>query len=170
MIAESKLSRLILVSPWTLLIFLVIPLLVILSITLHVRIPLVGSTAPLLVNNIGFALLVACRLLRYLAGMRKTIRYGSSYGRPHQSALLSLPVAELRSQLGKTGYKFEDSGHYAEQRDTGYIGTTLMYFGLCILLSVGIWDNLRQFSGVLRDGMGPSTYLSKADSFLRVSK
>ena len=74
--SEAKLSRMILVSPWFLFIFLVIPILVILSIKYHLRIPLVGPRL-LLVNNICFTFLASCRLLRYLSGMGKEIRYGA---------------------------------------------------------------------------------------------
>jgi len=168
--AESTLSRLILVSPWSLLIFLVIPLLVILSVTLNMRLPLVGSTTPLLVNNVCFAFFVACRLLRYLAGMRKSVRYGSACCRPRRSIALPAPVAEVRAQLGKAGYSFEADGRYCEHRDIGYLGTTFMYGGLFILLSVGCWDNLRQFSGVLLDGIGPATSLNRVGSYLRINK
>jgi hypothetical protein len=168
--AESKLSRLVLVSPWTLLIFLVIPLLVILSVTLHFRIPLVGSTTPLLVNNVCFAFFVAARLLRYLAGMRKSVRYGAACCRPRQSVTLSSSLAEMRTLLGKAGFSFDAGCRYCERRDMGYLGTTVMYGGLFLLLSVGSWDNLRQFSGVLLDGMGPATSLNKIESYRRINK
>ena len=158
----SKFSRLLLVSPWPLLIFTIIPLLVILSITLHLRLPFAGSTAPLLVNNICFAILIACRLLRYLAGMRKPVRYDAAWHRPLQSVTLSAPIGDVLTQLKKYGYSC--AGRYCERRDVGYLGTTIMYAGLLILLSVGSWDNLRQFSGVLLDGMGPATSLNKVSS------
>src|SRR5450631_4535404 len=169
MIDQSKLYRLVLVSPWSLLIFLVIPLLVILSVTLHLRLPLLESTTPLLVNNICFAFIVACRLLRYLAGMRKSVRYEAAYCRPRQSVRLPSPIAEVRALLGKAGYTCNANGRYCERRDIGYLGTTVMYGGLLILLSVGSWDNLRQFSGVLLDGMGPTTSLNRVESYLRIN-
>jgi hypothetical protein len=168
--AESKLSRLVLVSPWSLLIFLVVPLLVILSVTLHVRVPLVGSATPLLVNNVCFAIFVACRLISYLAGIRRSVRYGAARCRPRRSVTLPSQVVEVRALLGKAEYCFDADGRYCERRDIGYIGTTMMYGGLFILLSVGSWDNLRQFSGVLLDGMGPATSLNKVESYLRINK
>jgi len=167
---EFKFSRLVLVSPWSLLVFLIIPMLVILSVTLHFRLPLVESTTPLLVNNVCFAFIVACRLLRYLAGMGKSVRYGAACCRPRQSVTLPSPVAEVRALLGKAGYSFAGDGSYGEQRDFGYLGTTVMYGGLFILLSVGSLDNLRQFSGVLLDGIGPATSLNKVESYLRINK
>lgn len=168
--AESKFSRMVLVSPWSLLIFLVIPILVVLSFTLHYHLPLVGSTTPLLVNNVCFALLVACRLLWYLAGMRKSVRYGATCCRPRRSVALPSPIVDVRALLGKAGYSFDVNGGYGERQDMGYLGTTIMYGGLFILLSVGSWDNLRQFSGVLLDGMGPATSLNKVGSYLRINK
>lgn len=166
--SESKLSRLVFVSPWTLLLFLVIPLLVILSIKL--RLPMVGSTTPLLVNNICFAFFAAGRLLYYLARFKKSVRYGTASGKPRQSMFLTSPVDAVRTTLEKAGYSFDADGNYCEKRDSGYLGTTLMYAGLLILLSIGSWDNLRQFSGVLLDGMGPSTSLNKVESYRRISK
>jgi hypothetical protein len=167
---ESKLSSLVLVSPWSLLVFLVIPLLVILSVTLHIQIPLVKSTTPLLVNNVCFALIAACRLLRYLAGMKRTIRYGAACCRPRQGVTLTLPVTDVRRVLSSADYSFVADGGYGEKRDPGYFGTVVMYGGLFILLSVGSWDNLRQFSGVLLDGMGPATKLNKVESYRFINK
>ena len=162
---DSKLSRVVLVSPWFLLIFLVIPVLVILSIALHVQLPLAGPDS-LLVNNICFAFLTAFRLLRYLVMMGKQIRYGAEFRRPLKGAVtLSRPVAEVRRDLGNTGYIFSPGGAYGEKRDLGYLGTTILYGGLLLLLSVGSWDNLRKFSAVLYDGMGPSTDLSRLESY-----
>ena len=168
--AESKVTRLVLVSPWTLLVFLVLPLLVILSFTLHFRLPLLTSATPLLVNNVCFAFFVACRLLRYLVRMRNSIRYGAACCKPRQSVTLAAPVAKVRADLAKAGYSFDTDGSYCERRDLGYLGTTIMYGGLFILLAVGSWDNLRQFSGMLRDGMGPATRLNKTESYLRINK
>ena len=110
--AESKLFRLVLISPWSLLVFLVIPLLVILSVTLHFRLPLVGSTTPLLINNFCFAFFVACRLFYYLAGLRRPVRYGSACCRPQQNMTLQLPVAEVRALLEKEGYSFDANSLY----------------------------------------------------------
>ncbi|GAM08043.1 resB-like family protein [Geobacter sp. OR-1] len=167
---ESKLYRLVLVSPWPLLIFLVIPLLVILSVALHFRIPLIASTTPLLVNNVCFAIFIACRLLRYLAVMRKPLRYGAACCRPRQSITLPLPVAEVRASLRSSGYLFGSVGNYGEKQDLGYLGTTVLYCGLLILLSVGSLDNLRKFSGVLLDGMGPTTDLNNILSYRSIAK
>ena len=79
--AEPKLPRLILSSPWFLLIFLVIPAAVISTVLLHLTLPLAGAKL-LLVNNICFAILVACRLVRYLLRLQRSIRYGAAAGRP----------------------------------------------------------------------------------------
>lgn len=162
--AEPKLSRLVLVTPWPLLIFLVIPILVILSITLNINLPLAGPK-PLLVNNIFFAFLVACRLLRYLYQLGKGIRYEAADGKPKQSLTLASPPADIRARLSGSGFIFAADGGYGEKKDSGYLGTTVMYAGLLILLATGNWDSLHQFSGVLLDGMGPATDLNKAKSY-----
>jgi len=128
------------------------------------------STTPLFVNNICFAVVTACRLLRYLAGMKKNIRYGAAHGKPRQGVIHSTPVAQLRVVLSDVGYVFTADGGYGEKRDRGYIGTAVMYGGLLILLVVGIWDNSGYFSGILLDGMGPETNLNKAESYRSISK
>jgi len=162
--ADSKISRLILVSPWFLLIFLAIPILVILTIKFNLAIPLVGPRL-LLFNNICFAFLAACRLLRYLSAMGKDIRYGIGYCRPRQVSSIELSADEARGVLSRAGYVFAADGRYGEKRDIGYLGTTVLYAGLVILLAVGCWGNLRQFAGVLLDGVGPATKLNKVETF-----
>ncbi|HZV82921.1 MAG TPA: hypothetical protein VFF53_12215 [Geobacteraceae bacterium] len=72
--------------------------------------------------------------------------------------------------LARSGYSFDTEGSYGEKRDLGYLGTTVLYGGLFILLSVGSWDNLRQFSGVLLDGIGTATDLNKIKSYRSITK
>jgi hypothetical protein len=112
--ADSKLSRLILVSPSSLLIFLIIPLLVILSVKFHIGLPLAGFTKLLLVNNICFAFLIACRLLRYLFGMGKAIRYDAGHRLPASAVPLPLSLADARKILSSAGYAFTGVGTYGE--------------------------------------------------------
>jgi hypothetical protein len=167
--AESKLPRLVLVSPWFLLVFLVVPVCVILAFTLQIRVPSAAAKL-LLLNNALFGLLVACRFVRYLSGLRRAVRYGSDSGRPQPEHSCPLPVAETRSLLAQAGFVFDASGNYCEKRDPGYLGTTLLYGGLLMLLAVGTVDTLRQFSGTLLDGIGPSTKLSKLENYRALSK
>ncbi len=166
---ESKYYRLLLVSPWTLLVFLILPVLVILSVSLNIRIPLLGSTTPLLVNNICFACVAVLRLIRYLLVLNKTIRYGSTVGRPVEKTVSPFSLLNTRSKLVDAGFAFTPDGAYGESRDTGIIGTAIMYGGLVILLSVGSWDNLRQFSGILLDGIGPATNLNTIESYRSIN-
>lgn len=162
--ADSKLARLILVSPWFLLIFVVIPLLVILNVTLHIRLPLVG-TKPLLLNNMAFTLLIGIRFLRYLFLLRRPIRYGAQQRRPRTEQSVALALPEARATLEQGGFRFAAEGGYAEKRDLGFLGTTLLYGGLFLLLATGTWDNLCQFSGTILDGVGQATKLSSIESY-----
>jgi hypothetical protein len=102
--------------------------------------------------------------------MRRPFRYGASCCRPSQGVALPTTVAEVLELLGKSGYSCDSDIRYCEQRDIGYLGTTVMYGGLFILLAVGSCDNLQQFSGVLLDGIGPTTNLNKTESYLRINK
>jgi hypothetical protein len=139
-------------------------------VSLHIRLPFIGSTTPIIVNNIFFALCVASRLLRYIAGMRSPLRYGATYGKPRRSVIYPIPVADARAQLVTAGFLFEAHEGYAEKHDRGYYGTTIMYGGLLILLSVGSWDNLQQFSGILLDGIGMTTNLNSVKTYRNISK
>jgi hypothetical protein len=166
----SRFSRLLFVSPWLLPVFLVIPLLVIVSVALNVRIFFLGSTTPLLVNNICFALVAGGRLLRYLTQYPKNIRYAATYRQPRNSNAIPLPKAAASSLLTRSGYRFDAAGGYGEKRDSGYLGTTIFYAGLFVLLSVGSWDNLQQFSGLLLDGMGTATDLNRLTRYRSITK
>ncbi len=168
--ADTKLLRLIVISPWTLLIFLAIPVLVILSVKFHIQLPVTNPTNLLLINNVTFAFLVAFRAIWYLTRTGKAIRYSIGSGRPRNAVNLPSPRAEAQRTLGSAGYAFIPDGSYGEKKDFGYFGTAIFYVGLLILLSVGILDNVRQFSAVLLDGMGSATKLARIGSYARVNK
>lgn len=169
MSAESKYYRLLFVSPWTLLVFFIIPILVILSVSLNIQVPFLGSTTPLLINNICFACVAGIRFVRYLLVMSRSIRYGATCNRPERKSSLSSSVADTRMKLADGGFTFTPDGNYGESKDSGFIGTAIMYGGLVLLLSIGSWDNLRQFSGILLDGMGPTTNLNDTKSYRSIN-
>ena len=162
---DSKLYRLIFVSPWTLLVFLIIPLGVILSVSLHIRLPLATSKYPLLYNNACFTLLIALRFLYCLLGTKKALRYGAAYRVPRKTEEIPQSADTVRSSLTGAGYIFDDAGSYAEKRDGGYLGITILYGGLFIALFTGTLDNMRQFSGILLDSIGKATDLSQRESY-----
>ena len=165
---ESKISRMIFSSPWLLLLFLVVPILVVLSLTLHLAVLPIGPES-LLANNICFAFLAACRLAWYLAGIRKGIRYGAASRAPSNGFAVPFPASRARGVLSGGGFNFAAGGEYGEKRDLGYLGTAILYGGLLLLLATGCLDNLRQFAGTLLDGVGPATRLSKVESYRELS-
>jgi len=166
---DSKFLRIVFASPWPLFIFLVIPLFVVLSFSLHVQLPLTHSTYPFLYNNACLTLFIALRFLYYLLGIPKGIRYGSCTGAPRQSVSLPHPAGTVRSKLAGAGYVFNSTGCYGEKRDTGYLGTTLLYAGLLLFLFTGTWDNMYQYSGSLLDGIGASTDLNRPEAYRRLT-
>jgi hypothetical protein len=166
---DSKLLRFIFTSPWLLLLFLIIPLLVVLSVSFHIHLPFANSKYPLLFNNACFSLLIAFRFFYYLLGMTKAIRYGAGKGVPRQSLEIALPVATVRCSLAGYNYAFDTVGNYGEKREHGYTGTMIIYAGLCIVFITGTLDNMYQFSGTLQDGIGVATDLKKMEAYKRVS-
>lgn len=160
---DLKIFRMVMGSPWFLLVFLIIPLFAVLNVTLHLNLPLAGITS-LYLNNICLGLLIVLRFLCYLLGLKRRIRYGSS-GRPQDEVALALPLSQARDAFEKIGFHFDRSGNYGEKRDLGYLGTVLLYGGLLAAVSLGVWDNLHQFSGTLLDSMGPPTKLFEMKSY-----
>ena len=166
---DSKFLRLVFASPWPLLIFLVIPLLVILSISLHVQLPLINSETPLLYNNTCFTIVVSLRFFYYLLGLTRAIRYGGRMGVPRQSVDIARPAGTVRSSLADAGYVFNSGGDYGEKRDRGYLGTAILYAGLFVVLFTGTWDNMHQYSGTLLSGIGASKDLNRMEVYRRLT-
>lgn len=167
--SDSKLFRLLIHSPWFLLLFCIIPVLVIISFSAHIYIPLAGYK-PLLVNNACFALVVAFRFLYALKRVSAPLRYPPNCGRPRRSEELDSTCEEARLALVGEGYYFDQLGGYAEKRDMGHIGTVLVYGGILLLLATGVLDSLRQFSGTLLDGVGLSTQLNNMERYQVLKK
>jgi hypothetical protein len=167
--AESKPLRHLLVSPWPLLVFLVIPASVILSVALHIRLPL-ASYRPLLLNNALFACVVAARLAYGLVRLRRPLRYPADMGRPGKGQVVSSSPDDCRARLAAGGFAFDEGGRYGEKRDAGYVGTLLLYAGILMVLATGVWDSLRQFSGTLLDGVGMPTKLNEVEIYRVLKK
>lgn len=160
----ATLKRWVLVSPWPLAIFLLIPLLAVLKVAWHLPLPLPGVKTPLLVNNISFAVVVALRLGYYLLRLPSGIRYGAA-GVPGYTLDAEGAPDKVRERLKAGGFRFSADGSYGERPDGGYWGTVLVYGGLLLTLATGAFDNLYQFSGTLLDGQGRATDLNKAESY-----
>jgi hypothetical protein len=146
----SGVKRLIFASPYFLLLFLVIPAYSVLRLKL--RLPVSGDL--LLGNNVLFCVCIALRLVWRILRMRGDIRYGVDY-RPSKRVLeLDRPAAQLQTALTGAGFHFIAGGHYGEKRDLGYLGTTLLYLGLLLLLMFGSYDYMREYSVMGRLGVG----------------
>jgi hypothetical protein len=146
----SGAMKLIFTSPYSLLLFIVIPIYTVLSLRLNLHV----SGTLLLVNNGCFLAFVAMRLVWYVLRMRRDIRYGADCRRPESVITLDRPLSELKKALAGAGYSFDASGHYGEKRDTGYLGTAVLYGGMLLLLLVGSYDYLKEYSIMVRIGVG----------------
>lgn len=162
---EARLVRLICVSPWFLTVFLIVPFLVILRVRFNLSLPLPGVKNLLLFNNISLGLLVAVRLVYYLAGLLRATRYGSAPAKAVHSLDIDNTPAQVRSTLSAGGFRLDKSGTYGEKTDLGYFGTIIVYAGLLLVLGTGTFDNLYQFSGTLFDGQGRATELSDLKAY-----
>ena len=167
--SDSKLFRLVFVSPWPLLIFLIIPILVVVNFSLHLQLPLTNSKYPFLYNNACLTLFIALRFLYYLQGIPRGIRYGACARTPRRSTPLPHPAGVVRSKLVGAGYVFNSAGCYGEKRDIGYLGTTILYAGILLFLFTGTWDNMHQYLGSVLDGIGVSTDLNRPEAYRRLT-
>ena len=160
-------KRIFFTSPYLLLIFLLIP--AVIFIGRYLGIPIIlGNRNQLnlmLINNACLLLVITIRFFRYLFRTRADIRYGADFSPPHNVLTLEQPEAQLQAKLTGAGYRFDASGRYGEKRDLGFLGTALLYGGLVILLLFGTWDNMRQFNGMVRSGVGMPIPLSTAGSY-----
>jgi hypothetical protein len=146
----SRTKRLLLTSPYVLPVFLIIPAYTVLGLKL--QLPVSGDL--LLANNGCFLVFIAIRFVWYALGLRKDIRYGADCRPPRNELALDRPVLQLKQGLAEGGYRFDTAGHYGEKRDIGYLGTTLLYGGLLLLLLFGSYDYLREYSIMVRIGVG----------------
>jgi hypothetical protein len=146
----SGATKLFFVSPYFLLVFLVIPAYFVLRIKL--RLPVSGDL--LLGNNVLFCVCIALRLVWRILRMRGDVRYGADYRPPKSVLELGRPAAQLQSDLTGVGFHFAADGHYGEKRDFGYLGTTILYVGLLLLLMFGSYDYMREYSVMGRLGVG----------------
>jgi hypothetical protein len=154
--SSSRVNYLLLASPSFLLVFLAVPAFIIISHLLHrpYKIDL------MLVNNGCFLVCVAVRLVSYLLRLNRPLRYGAHCRVPERGFELLRSADQVRSALQAHGYHFDSAGRYGERHDAGYIGTLLLYAGLVLLLFYGTYDNLRQFTGVVRLGIGDPASIS----------
>jgi ResB-like family protein len=167
---ESKLLRFLLRSPLPLIIFIIIPAALILGTTLHFPLPFRITKRMLLINNVGLLLFLAARVLYYLSGLRRAIRYGEAT-RPSAGALTpARPAEQIRDELSGAGFHWNTDGSYAEKHDRGYLGTVLVYVGLFLLLFIGTWENMCQFSGTLLHGIGMPADLSSRGAYFPLLK
>ncbi len=170
MINNSKLLRFLVRSPLPLFVFIIMPAALVLSIALHVPLPFRITQRMLLFNNCVLLLFIAARLLHYLSGLRQAIRYGE-VAHPSSAALApARPAAQIRDDMKKEGFSWNADGSYAEKRDRGYLGTVLIYGGIFLLLFIGTWENLSQFSGTLLHGVGIPADLTKRNSYYPLSR
>lgn len=167
---NSRLLRLLVRSPLPLLIFIILPAALVLSAILHVPLPFRITQKMLLANNCVLLLFLAARLLHYLSGLRRTIRYGEG-ARPSTEALnLARPAGQIRDDLTRGGFHWNAAGNYGEKQDRGYLGTVLIYGGLFLLLFIGTWENLSQFSGTLLHGIGLPADLEISGSYAPLTR
>jgi hypothetical protein len=159
--STSRVKNLVLTSPYFLLIFLFIPAVIIVSHLLH----LPYKMNLLLVNNGCLLICVALRFIWYLSRMKRPDRYGADRNEPEGGRELAYPAAHVRSGLAGKGYRFDAAGMYGEKRDLGYLGTVVLYGGLLSVLLIGTYDNLYQYTGVVRLGIGDPKPLNNPESY-----
>ena len=154
----SSAVNLFFISPYVLLVFLAIPAYSILSLRLHL--PVSGDL--LLGNNMVFCVFVAVRIIWRVVKMRGNIRYGADCCPPRKTLELNRPALQLKQELVGAGFKFESGGYYCEKSDLGYLGATVLYGGMMILLLAGSYDYMNEYSVMGRLGVGEPASIADA--------
>jgi hypothetical protein len=167
---QDGFKNFVITSPYFFVIFLFVPGLIVAGRFLPLpRLPFI-TTNVILLNNLCFLICIAQRFIRTLICARREVRYGEGYRAPRSATLVEVPAEKLRAECSAHGYMVADGGRYAEKRDIGYIGTVIIYGGLLFLLSVGMWENLNQFSGTLLMGVGNPKSLAVDKTYLKIIK
>jgi hypothetical protein len=162
-------NRILFTSPWLPLFFLAVFALFIASE--FIRLPRFIHMNPtfLQVNNLCFLAVIAARFCYYLTRSGRAIRSGSQRPSGKAGEAVAASRGELLERLAASGFS-SDGKHYAEKKTVSHSAMALLYGGLLLALSVGSYDNMRQFSAVLFQGVGNAISLDSQDTYLSVVK
>lgn len=165
----SRLKRIVYLSPWLPLFFVGVFAIYILAqfVPLPRFFPLNNNL--LMASNICFVLVMALRFFRYASRLSREFRFdpelrptgaGESYREPQEA---------IQAGLEREGFSFNGSG-YGERRSRSSLAMTLFYGGILAALLTGTYDNLKQFSAVIFQGVGAGIPLSSQGSYFDVVK
>lgn len=147
---SGKIKNFILTSPSFLLLFLLVPAITVVRLRLHMQV----SGDLLLANNAVFLLCIAGRLVGYAIRANRDTRYSPDSGKPKETFAVAGSAQEIQGELERAGYRFTEGGSYGEKRDVGFFGTMALYAGIFILLATGSYDYMREYSIMIRSGVG----------------
>jgi hypothetical protein len=150
-------------SPLFLVLFLIIPAAVILNRFVPLAKIVTLDANLIMVNNVCLLAALALRFFLCVVRLRQAVPYGAE-GRPEGGELeLGRPLEAVRADLAGAGYQFDQSGSYAEKRNPAFLGTTILYGGLFLVLLIGTFENLRQYSNVVLLGVGQPMKLASSE-------
>ena len=138
-------------SLWLLPLFFIVPLFVITQKSLGGKFV---PTNAMLASNALLLLYILARLVRIILGNRLA---RSPQPRHHLPAGQFFPLSpeEVLEAVSHAGYTCDMDGAYGERGGkTAKWANTLLHAGLALILATGVWDNLREFTGVLFLGGG----------------
>ena len=151
-------------SPVTLAIFSIVPLLFLLS-----RFTSIGKLIPLKWNIVlaGFVCLFALIAVRFVWGLlrlRQREPAGMHGARPsNDGQAVSGSVDLVAQRFRSAGFLVSADRNYGEKGRWALLGTTLCYGFLLVAVSLGIVDDLRQFSNVVLLGAGSPMVLDNSE-------
>ena len=167
--ALSAARRILYTSPWPPLFFLAV--FAVFIIGQFIRLPrfIYLNHTVLLLNNLCFLALIGARFFWYFLRRSKNIRYDVGDRPKRGGAVQSAGRDTLRAELGAAGFQFDGNG-YGEKKTLSYTAMILLYGGLFLALLVGSYDNMRQVSGALFQGVGNPISLADENNYLKVTK
>ena len=99
-------------------------------------------------------LFLALRFGYYLVKLKSSLRYGAGRAVPKEIVTREPPGGAAPRRALRRRLAFDAAERYGEKRDLGYLGTVLFYGGLMVLLFFGSYDYMREYSIMVRTGVG----------------
>lgn len=166
---KSRLERIVYLSPWLPLFFVGFFAVYIVAQFGYLPRFIRLNNNVLMASNICFMLVIALRSFRYASRLAQKFRYDPQFKPAGAGVVYPLPPETIQAALERENFSFDGAG-YGEKKNLSSLAMTLLYAGILVALLTGTYDNLKQFSAVIFQGVGAALPLSAPGSYFDVVK